>query len=818
MVKQNVLFIAIIFLSLAALSAMPTFAASVSALNTNLSNSSSSSYTVTVSTNSSFYAGSQGIMVNGQISPLPPSGTSAGITVYNPNGTVVRVASAPVSSSTGDFNLSFTAGGANWISGAYTVVASWAPSISGPTYNGSASFRYAVMGFSMSLSKTSISVPQGSAGSLAVALTLVTGTAEPVSLSVSGLPSGTSATFSPVSVTPSGSSTLTIAVGSSASPGTYTISVIGTGGGMTVTSALSLTVIPTYTVTFHQSGLPAGTSWSVTFNGLTSSSTANSITFTGVLAGNYTWNATSMIAMGIGTRFVAPTSSGTISVPATTSFNVSYVEQYSVTIESTSGGSTSPSGTSWYNAGSNVSITAIPASGYRFHEWLTSPSISISNSSLTSTQMTVKGPGNVTAQFVQVLTSSIVVNPSSGAPGTTVQVTGSSFYPNSTVTVTYNGNVVGKVNASSSGSFTLTFTVPSLPNGTYTVRAIDTMGDGASASFTESTAPVPGSSIVSSSATTYIENGTATVNQTSTVGVSIKIVNSTVPNNSAVTVSASKLNSLPTNVTPTTIMASGYYDVKVIGLTSGMVQINITNPAISTSNTNNELMYWNGTSWVSALDITVVGDTISGYVPVSALSGTPIALVITFPLTFTETGLPPGTQWSVTLNGTTYSSSTQSIEVKGLSPGTYFWNSQPTIQISNGERGMLTQTSGSISINSPSSLSLSYVEQYLISFEPLPSKGGSIYPNMSEWVNAGSTVSLVATPSSGYRFVGWETNSSIAFTNSSSAATNAIVNSPGTIVALFKAVPSYTLEYVAAAIVVVVIVIAVAAVLLRRRK
>jgi len=76
-------------------------------------------------------------------------------------------------------------------------------------------------------------------------------------------------------------------------------------------------------------------------------------------------------------------------------------------------------------------------------------------------------------------------------------------------------------------------------------------------------------------------------------------------------------------------------------------------------------------------------------------------------------------------------------------------------------------------------------------------------------------------------------NSSIAFTNSSSATTNAIVNSAGTIVALFKAVPSstqpsytvpsstqpsYTLEYVAAAIVVVVIVIALAAVLLRRRK
>jgi hypothetical protein len=89
---------------------------------------------------------------------------------------------------------------------------------------------------------------------------------------------------------------------------------------------------------------------------------------------------------------------------------------------------------------------------------------------------------------------------------------------------------------------------------------------------------------------------------------------------------------------------------------------------------------------------------------------------------------------------------------------------------------------------------------------------------MTEWVDAGSTISLVAKPSSGYKFVAWETNYSITFTNSSSATTSALVNSAGTIVAQFKAVPSYTMEYVAVAIVVVVIVIALAAVLLRRRK
>jgi len=73
-----------------------------------------------------------------------------------------------------------------------------------------------------------------------------------------------------------------------------------------------------------------------------------------------------------------------------------------------------------------------------------------------------------------------------------------------------------------------------------------------------------------------------------------------------------------------------------------------------------------------------------------------------------------------------------------------------------------------------------------------PTAGGSTSPSGTFWYNAGSTVSITAIPAPGYEFVGWETNSSITFTNSSSATTNAIINSPGTIVALFKAVPSST--------------------------
>jgi len=289
------------------------------------------------------------------------------------------------------------------------------------------------------------------------------------------------------------------------SPSSGTFTVKGENVNITVTFSLI-----TYTITFTENGLPSGTLWALTFNGVTSSSTSNSISYT-VLAGTYSWNTTSIIAVGNNTRYIASSSSGTIIVPASTSVTISYIKQYSITVQSTAGGSTSPSGTSWYNSGSTVNIVAIPASGYRFYKWSSSPSISISNSSLSNTTMTVNGPGTVKAQFVQALASTIILSSSSGIPGTIVQVSGSFFYPNSTVTITYNGDIVGKVNASSSGSFVLSFTIPSLPNGTYIVKATDSIGNTATASFTELTVPVSGLSITSSPSTIYIENKTAII-------------------------------------------------------------------------------------------------------------------------------------------------------------------------------------------------------------------------------------------------------------------------------------------------------------------
>jgi len=89
-----------------------------------------------------------------------------------------------------------------------------------------------------------IVVSPGGSGSTTVTATLVSGSTQSVSLSVSGLPSGASASFNPQSGYPTFSTALTVATSSSTPTGSYTLTATGTGGNPTVshTTTLSLTV------------------------------------------------------------------------------------------------------------------------------------------------------------------------------------------------------------------------------------------------------------------------------------------------------------------------------------------------------------------------------------------------------------------------------------------------------------------------------------------------------------------------------------------------------------------------------------------------
>ena len=112
--------------------------------------------------------------------------------------------------------------------------------------------------FSIAASPSSLSVQQGSSGSVSISTSALNGFNNDVTLSVSGLPANVTPTFTPTSIAApgSGSSTLNFAVGATVATGTYNLTVTGTGGGVTKTTPVTLTITGSTAVNFSISANP----------------------------------------------------------------------------------------------------------------------------------------------------------------------------------------------------------------------------------------------------------------------------------------------------------------------------------------------------------------------------------------------------------------------------------------------------------------------------------------------------------------------------------------------------------------------------------
>ena len=111
-------------------------------------------------------------------------------------------------------------------------------------------------GFSLSASPTTVSVAQGSSGTSTITSTATGGFNTPVNLTASGQPSGVTVGFNPTSITGTGTSTMTLTVGSSVATGNYTITVTGTAGSTVHTTTVTLTVTGTGGGSFTVSASP----------------------------------------------------------------------------------------------------------------------------------------------------------------------------------------------------------------------------------------------------------------------------------------------------------------------------------------------------------------------------------------------------------------------------------------------------------------------------------------------------------------------------------------------------------------------------------
>lgn len=168
----------------------------------------SASYTATV-TPSGGFTGSVTLSVSGL-----PSGAAAKFSVNPVAGAGNSTLTINTSSSTptGTYTLTITG------------------TSTSPSLTHSATVTLVVNSFSVSASPSSKTVTRGSNATYTVKVTPINGFTEPVSFRVSGLPTNSTATFNPTSVTGSGTSTLTITTNSSTTTGTFSLRIRATSG------------------------------------------------------------------------------------------------------------------------------------------------------------------------------------------------------------------------------------------------------------------------------------------------------------------------------------------------------------------------------------------------------------------------------------------------------------------------------------------------------------------------------------------------------------------------------------------------------------
>ena len=196
--------------------------------------------------------------------------------------------------------------------------------------------------FSLAASPASRTVVQGGGTTYTATVTGGTGFSGTVSLSVSGLPAGASASFSPASISNSGSSTLSVSTSSTTPPGSYPLTITGTSGSLVHTASVTLVVSADFSVSVTPSSATlsrnSSTNYTVTvtpgsgFSGTVSLSVAGLPRRTSA-----TFSPTSIATSGSSTLTIsanrkAPTGSFALTITGT-SGGVSHSQQVTLIIQ-----------------------------------------------------------------------------------------------------------------------------------------------------------------------------------------------------------------------------------------------------------------------------------------------------------------------------------------------------------------------------------------------------------------------------------------------------------------------------------------------------
>ena len=183
--------------------------------------------------------------------------------------------------------------------------------------------------FSLSASPSPINITQGTSGTATVTINKLNGFSGSVALSASGLPSGTTASFSPASATTS--STLTLNVSAASAAGTYNVSINGTSGSLSHSTTLALTVIVASQPNFAISAAPSSLSIAQSGNGTATVNITAQNGFTGSVS-----LAASGLPSGVTASF-SPASTTSSSTLTLTASSTAATGTATVTVTGTSG-------------------------------------------------------------------------------------------------------------------------------------------------------------------------------------------------------------------------------------------------------------------------------------------------------------------------------------------------------------------------------------------------------------------------------------------------------------------------------------------------
>jgi hypothetical protein len=271
-------------------SATPDFAISATPASQSVIQGATGNYTVNVTSSGGFNG-----TVNFSVAGLPTGATAT----FNPtsvstSGASTMTVSVDSSTAAGSYPLTISGTSGSLLhTTSVTLVVTAAPSPD----------------FSLAATPVSQTVIQGVATSFTATVTPSGGFTGNVAFSVSGLPAGATGTFSPTSVTMSGSSTLSVTTSSTTPTGSYVLTITGTSGSLTHNTTVTLVVTapnPDFTISVTPASStvvrPGSATYTVTIGSLNSFSGTVTLSITGLPSRTTaTFNPSSVAGAGTST-------------------------------------------------------------------------------------------------------------------------------------------------------------------------------------------------------------------------------------------------------------------------------------------------------------------------------------------------------------------------------------------------------------------------------------------------------------------------------------------------------------------------------------